>query len=129
MMSMSGGWFFLVAAEAISVANQDIKLPGIGAYIAVAIADQDGRAIMWAIGAMLVGIVLYDQLFFRPLLAWSRRFSAEPAADEDNPRPWFLIVLQRARVFGLVQTGLLALNRGIDAAIAGLPRSRRRRSR
>ncbi|MEO8408843.1 MAG: ABC transporter permease subunit, partial [Oxalobacteraceae bacterium] len=77
MMSMSGGWFFLVAAEAISVAGQDIKLPGIGAYIAVAIEAENGRAIGWAIGAMLAGIVLYDQLFFRPLLAWADKFRFE----------------------------------------------------
>ncbi|KAG1385325.1 hypothetical protein G6F59_017471 [Rhizopus arrhizus] len=58
MMSMSGGWFFLVAAEAISVSGQDIKLPGIGSYIAVAIQAEDGRAIAWAIGAMMAGILL-----------------------------------------------------------------------
>jgi NitT/TauT family transport system permease protein len=90
MMSMSGGWFFLVAAEAISVANQDIKLPGIGAYIAVAIADQDGRAIMWAIGAMLVGIVLYDQLFFRPLLAWADKFRFEESQGDTAQGSWLL---------------------------------------
>jgi NitT/TauT family transport system permease protein len=90
MMSMSGGWFFLVAAEAISVANQDIKLPGIGAYIAVAIADQNGRAIMWAIGAMLVGIVLYDQLFFRPLLAWADKFRFEESQGDTAQGSWLL---------------------------------------
>ena len=60
---------------------------------------------------MLVVILLYDQLLFRPLLAWSRKFQGEPSADEDNVRPWFLIVLQRARLFDLVQAGVLALNR------------------
>jgi NitT/TauT family transport system permease protein len=128
MMSVSGGWFFVVASEAITVNGRTIVLPGVGSYIATAIDRRNLAAIGWAIVAMLVVILLYDQLFFRPLLAWSRRFSAEPADDEDNPRPWFLIVLQRARVFGLVQTGLLALNRGIDAAIAGLPRWRRLRT-
>src|SRR5438552_6439959 len=64
MMSMSGGWFFLVAAEAISVAGQDIKLAGIGAFIAVAIETENGHAIGLGIGAMLAGILLYDQLFF-----------------------------------------------------------------
>ncbi|HUP09525.1 MAG TPA: ABC transporter permease subunit [Caldimonas sp.] len=90
MMSMSGGWFFLVAAEAVSVANQDIKLPGIGAYIAVAIAQQDGRAILWAIGAMLVGIVLYDQLFFRPLLAWADKFRFEESQGDTAQNSWLL---------------------------------------
>jgi NitT/TauT family transport system permease protein len=124
MMSVSGGWFFVVASEAITVNGQTIVLPGVGSYIATAIDQRNLPAIGWAIVAMLVVIVLYDQLFFRPLLAWSRKFSAEPAADEDNPRPWFLTALQRARIFDLVQTGLLALSRGIDNAIARLPQPR-----
>jgi NitT/TauT family transport system permease protein len=90
MMSMSGGWFFLVAAEAISVAGQDIKLPGIGAYIAVAIEREDGRAVAAAIGAMLAGIVLYDQLFFRPLLAWADKFRFEESQGETAQRSWLL---------------------------------------
>ena len=90
MMSMSGGWFFLVAAEAISVAGQDIKLPGIGAYIAVAIEAENGHAIAWAIGAMLTGILLYDQLFFRPLLAWADKFRFEESQGESAQNSWLL---------------------------------------
>ena len=90
MMSMSGGWFFLVAAEAISVAGQDIKLPGIGAYIAVAIEAENGRAIAWAICAMLTGIILYDQLFFRPLLAWADKFRFEETQGESAQNSWLL---------------------------------------
>ena len=90
MMSMSGGWFFLVAAEAISVAGQDIKLPGIGSYIAVAIEARDGMAITWAILAMLIGILLYDQLFFRPLLAWADKFRFEESQGETAQQSWLL---------------------------------------
>lgn len=90
MMSMSGGWFFLVAAEAISVAGQDIKLPGIGSYIAVAIEAKDGLAITWAILAMLAGIVLYDQLFFRPLLAWADKFRFEESQGDTAQQSWLL---------------------------------------
>lgn len=97
MMSMSGGWFFLVAAEAISVANQDIKLPGIGAYIAVAIEEKNLHAILWAIGAMLAGIVLYDQLFFRPLLAWADKFRFEESQGETEQRSWLLNWGRRSR--------------------------------
>ncbi len=71
MMSMSGGWFFVVASEAISVSNQNIKLPGIGSYIALAIEQKDLHAIFYAIVTMFIGIILYDQLFFRPLVAWA----------------------------------------------------------
>ncbi|MTW04829.1 ABC transporter permease [Pseudoduganella ginsengisoli] len=90
MMSMSGGWFFLVAAEAISVAGQDIKLPGIGAYIAVAIEQRNSGAIAWAICAMFAGIVLYDQLFFRPLLAWAGKFHSADSQGEPAQQSWVL---------------------------------------
>jgi NitT/TauT family transport system permease protein len=120
MMSVSGGWFFVVASEAITVSGQSILLPGVGSFIAVAIERRDLVAIGWAVLVMFVVILLYDQLLFRPLIAWSRKFQGEPPADADYVRPWFLIVLQRAQLFDLVQTGLLALNRGIDAAIAAL---------
>jgi NitT/TauT family transport system permease protein len=87
---MSGGWFFLVAAEAISVAGQDIRLPGIGSYIAVAIDARDGTAIVWAILAMMTGILVYDQLFFRPLLAWADKFRFEENPGEIPPDSWVL---------------------------------------
>jgi NitT/TauT family transport system permease protein len=95
MMSMSGGWFFVVASEAISVANQDIKLPGVGSYIAMAIAAKDLHAIAWAILGMLIGILLYDQLFFRPLLAWADKFRFEESGSENSPSSWLLTWLRR----------------------------------
>src|SRR3984885_7050026 len=70
MMSMSGGWFFVTISEAISVGKTSIALPGIGSYIAVAIAEKKLTAILYAILAMLVVILIYDQLMFRPLVAW-----------------------------------------------------------
>jgi NitT/TauT family transport system permease protein len=124
MMSVSGGWFFVVASEAITVAGETIMLPGIGSYIATAISQSNLTAIGYAVFVMFVVILLYDQLLFRPLLAWSRKFQADPSADEDNIRPWFLLVLQRARIFDLVQSGVLAVNRIIDDAIAGFVRRR-----
>ncbi len=124
MMSVSGGWFFVVASEAITVSGQSILLPGIGSYIATAIAEQNLHAIAYAVLVMLVVILLYDQLLFRPLLAWSRKFRGDPGADEDNTRPWFLIVLQRARVFDLMQSAVLGINRLIDAALSSLFRPR-----
>jgi NitT/TauT family transport system permease protein len=128
MMSVSGGWFFVVASEAITVSKQTILLPGIGSYIAVAIERRELGAIAYAVLAMLIVILLYDQLLFRPLLAWSRKFGGEVQGDEENPRPWFLIVLQRAQIFDLLLRGGRALNRLIDDAIAALLRLRARRS-
>ena len=125
MMSVSGGWFFVVASEAITVAGQTIMLPGVGSYIATAIAQRDLAAIGYAVLVMFVVILLYDQLLFRPLLAWSRKFLADPSGEEENIRPWFLVVLQRARVFDLAQAGVLELNRLIDDTLSALARRRR----
>src|SRR5262245_21387545 len=88
MMSMSGGWFFVVASEAISVGNTTVTLPGMGSYIARAIAERDLGAIGWAIAAMLVVILIYDQLLFRPLVAWADRFRFEQETDRDPPQSW-----------------------------------------
>src|SRR5690242_15809817 len=93
MMSVSGGWFFVVASEAITVSGHSILLPGVGSYIATAIDQRNLGAIGYAVLIMLIVILLYDQLLFRPLLAWSRKFNIDPS-DEDNVRPWFLIVMQ-----------------------------------
>ena len=103
MMSMSGGWFFVVASEAISVSNQDIKLPGIGSYIALAIEAKNLHAIAYAIGAMLIGVLLYDQLFFRPLLAWADKFRFEESGNEVVAESWLLTWLRRTdRIQALV---------------------------
>src|SRR5580692_5615703 len=90
MMSMSGGWFFVVASEAITVGNQHITLPGIGSYIALAIEKQSLGAIGWAIATMTIVILLYDQLLFRPLVAWSDKFRYELTASQDAPHSWML---------------------------------------
>ena len=68
MMSMSGGWFFVVASEAITVGNTTVTLPGIGSYLALAIQNRDFHAVAYAVGAMGVVILIYDQLVFRPVV-------------------------------------------------------------
>jgi NitT/TauT family transport system permease protein len=99
MMSMSGGWFFVVASEAISVGQVSVALPGVGSYVALAIQRQDLTAIGWAIFTMTVVIVLYDQLLFRPLVTWADKFRAEQAAAEVTPQSWVLNLFGRARLF------------------------------
>ncbi len=105
MMSMSGGWFFVVASEAISVGDTVVTLPGIGSYITLAIAERDLAAIAWAILAMLATILVYDQLFFRPLVAWADRFRYEQESATLPPRSWVLTVLQRSRLVKLAMRG------------------------
>jgi NitT/TauT family transport system permease protein len=95
MMSMSGGWFFVVASEAISVGDNTWKLPGIGSYVALALERKDVGAVFWAILAMLAVIVLYDQLLFRPLVAWSSKFRFETTPGAIAPDPWVLKTMRR----------------------------------
>jgi NitT/TauT family transport system permease protein len=102
MMSVSGGWFFVVASEAISVSGQTVLLPGIGSYISLAIDQRNLAAVGYAILAMLVLILIYDQLLFRPLLAWAQRFKVEAIGEEEIEPPWFMIMVQRARIFALL---------------------------
>ncbi len=102
MMSMSGGWFFVTLSEAISVGHTTIALPGIGSYIAQAIAEKNLTAIFWAIGAMLVVILIFDQLLFRPLVAWADRFRFDNEESEEQPESWVLDVLRRSSLMDWV---------------------------
>ncbi|MBI2792018.1 MAG: ABC transporter permease subunit [Gammaproteobacteria bacterium] len=101
MMSLSAGWFFVVASEAISVNNQSITLPGIGSYIYVATQQTNYVAISYAILTMLIIILVYDQLIFRPLIAWSEKFKIESNPETDT-ETWFLNLLHRAHLIHYV---------------------------
>ena len=98
MMSMSGGWFMVVASETITVGNTNVVLPGIGSYVGAAIAHRDILAVFYAIVAMLVVILLYDQLLFRPLVAWSARFRFETTQGAVAEDPWMLALLRRTHL-------------------------------
>jgi NitT/TauT family transport system permease protein len=102
LVSMAGGWFFVTLSEAISVGKTTIALPGIGSYIAVAIAQKNLTAIFYAIGAMLVVILIYDQLLFRPLVAWADRFRVGDEQSDDPPQSWVLTMLRRSSLIDYV---------------------------
>ena len=103
MMSFGGGWFFVAASEAISVLNQDYTLPGIGSYVAAAVAAQDLSALGWAIVAMTAIIVLVDQFFWRPLIAWSDKFRMEQSSTGDVPQSWLYELLKSTRFAKLLE--------------------------
>jgi len=117
MMSMSGGWFFVVASEAISVGNIQIALPGIGSYVALAIQQRDLAGVGWAIVAMTVTILIYDQLLFRPLVAWADKFRFEQTAALVVPRSWVLDLFRGASLLRL-------LGEPIDQAVQASLRAR-----
>jgi NitT/TauT family transport system permease protein len=98
MMSMSGGWFFVVASEAITVGSHSVALPGIGSYVARAIDARDLAAIAWAVVTMLVVILAYDQLLFRPATVWADRFRFEQTPSHAVGRSWVLTLARRGRL-------------------------------
>jgi NitT/TauT family transport system permease protein len=102
MMSMSGGWFFVVAAETITVGDTSVSLPGVGSYVALAIKQQNLTAIGWAVLSMLLVIIVYDQLLFRPLVAWSEKFRVEQSAGSVVPRSWVLDMVRRTQLFQII---------------------------
>ena len=103
MMSMSGGWFFVVASEAISVGHTTITLPGVGSYIALAIEQRNLAAIGWAIAAMFVVILAFDQLLFRPLIAGADWFRLEQEVGFTSSGSWVLTMLRRSRLLNVLR--------------------------
>ncbi len=97
MMSMSGGWFFVVASEAITVGHTTIALPGIGSWLSLAIQRQNLIAVIEGVTAMAVVIVLYDQLFFRPIIAWADKFRFEQTASQETPHSWLYDLVHRTK--------------------------------
>lgn len=98
MMSWAGGWFFLMAAEIFTVGQRDFRLPGLGTYLRAAADQGNLQALAWGIGVLVLMIVLLDQFFWRPLLAWSDRFKLETVEDDAAPASWFYHFLQSSAV-------------------------------
>ncbi|WP_170182202.1 ABC transporter permease [Phreatobacter stygius] len=104
MMSMSGAWFFVVASEAISVGDVTIALPGIGSWLALAIEQRNMTGVALAVAAIAVTILIYDQLVFRPIVAWADKFRFETTAAQQRPQSWVFDLLRKTRLIkGLVQ--------------------------
>src|SRR5947199_412887 len=95
MMSWSGGWFFLMAAEIFHVGARDFRLPGLGSYLQVAANRGSLGAVAAGLGTLTAVIIALDQLVWRPLLAWADRFKVETVQGEEPPRSWFLDLISR----------------------------------
>lgn len=108
MMSFGGGWFFLAASEAISVLGQDIRLPGVGSYLATAIEAGNMQAIAYSIITMIVMILLVDQLFWRPLVVWSKKFKMELTETADTSTSFVYEMLFRSDLINMIGNVLLS---------------------
>jgi NitT/TauT family transport system permease protein len=123
MMSMSGGWFFVVASEAITVGKTTVILPGIGSYVALGIQKQNLPAIGYALLAMLLVIIAYDQLLFRPVVAWADKFRFEETASATAPTSWMLDLFRRTRALRALTYPFAALNKAVSNFHIALPGS------
>jgi NitT/TauT family transport system permease protein len=129
MMSMSGGWFFVVASETITVGNTTVTLPGIGSYVALAIQKQNLPAIGYAMLAMLLVIIAYDQLLFRPVVAWADKFRFEQTASANAPTSWMLDLFRRTRALRALTYPFAALSKAVSNLHIALPSRLRVRTR
>jgi NitT/TauT family transport system permease protein len=97
MMSVAGGWFFLMACEMFVLGNRDFRLPGLGSYLQIAAGNGDVRGILWGLAAMITVIVLLDQLVWRPVIAWADKFKFE-TVEGAPPQSFVLKVLRQSGV-------------------------------
>ena len=98
MMSVAGGWFFLMACEMFVLGSNDFRLPGLGSYLQTAASAGDTEAILWGVGTMIAVIVLLDQIVWRPVIAWAEKFKVEQVESTDAPQSWFLNLMQGSRL-------------------------------
>jgi NitT/TauT family transport system permease protein len=97
MMSVAGGWFFLMACEMFVLGSRDFRLPGLGSYLQTAASAGDTRSILWGVATMIAVIVLLDQFVWRPIIAWAEKFKVEQVESSDAPRSWVLDLIRHSR--------------------------------
>jgi NitT/TauT family transport system permease protein len=103
MMSVAGGWFFLMACEMFVLGSRDFRLPGLGSYLQTAANAGDTRAIVWGIAVMIGVIILIDQLVWRPIIAWAQKFKFEQVEAVEAPRSPILELLRSSRLLPFIE--------------------------
>ena len=124
MMSVAGGWFFLMACEMFVLGSRDFRLPGLGSYLQTAAGDGDATAILWGIVTMVTVIVLIDQFVWRPVIAWAEKFKFEQVESTDVPHSWVLDMLEHSHI--LQQMKKRALFPARESLMAYFSQRRRR---
>ena len=103
MMSVAGGWFFLMACEMFVLGSRDFRLPGLGSYLQTAASAGDTRSILWGVATMVAVIVLLDQFVWRPVIAWAEKFKIEQVESTNAPRSWVLNIFQHSRALARIR--------------------------
>ncbi|MBV8983558.1 MAG: ABC transporter permease subunit, partial [Acidimicrobiia bacterium] len=114
MMSFGGGWFFLAASEAISVLNHHYTLPGIGSYVAAAVAEGSLGKVGIAIVVMIVMVIAVNVFFWRPLVAWAEKFRMEESEAAERPRSLVLDTLRRSQLPAALGRATRPVGRALD---------------
>ncbi|BCL33906.1 ABC transporter permease [Nostoc sp. MS1] len=107
VMSVAGGWFFLIAIESFTLGNKDFRLPGLGSFLGTAANKGDFTAIFWGLAVLIVVIVATDFFVWRPLIAWAEKFKLEIVETENAPQSWVLDILRRSPTLRAVSDRLL----------------------
>ncbi len=124
MMSWSGGWFFLMAAEIFNVGPRDFRLPGLGSYLQTAANEGNLRAIVAGLATLVAIIVTLDQFVWRPLLSWTDKFKVEMVPGAEPPRSWFFEVLSRSLIVEQLQARVWhPFQERLDQVLFSAPRS------
>jgi NitT/TauT family transport system permease protein len=119
MMSVAGGWFFLMACEMFVLGARDFRLPGLGSYLQIAASSGDMRDIVWGVAAMIAVIVLLDQFIWRPVIAWADKFKFETVEGTAAPACFALTVLRRSGIVAqLYRVAIRPLSERITLAFA-----------
>ncbi|HOL54401.1 MAG TPA: ABC transporter permease subunit [bacterium] len=126
MMSVAGGWFFLMACEMFTLGERDFRLPGLGSYLQLAAIEGDTEAVLMGLATMIAIIVIIDQLVWRPLIAWSQKFKVELATEEIIPTSIVLTVIERSTL--ILKIGGV-INTLMEKISAGFSRTTLRKSR
>jgi len=121
MMSMAGGWFFLMINEAFQLGDNDYRLPGLGSYMSFAQEKDDYAAMAYGVFAMILMIVLLDQFFWRPVVVWAQRFRVEEGGYQETMHSWFLEWLQRSKLVGAMTRTVRNLFSRKESPVARAP--------
>jgi NitT/TauT family transport system permease protein len=107
MMSVAGGWFFLMACEMFVLGSRDFRLPGLGSYLQTAANAGDTRAILWGLMTMIGVVILTDQIVWRPVIAWAEKFKVEQVGSAEIPRSPILTLLRSSKLLPFVTRSLV----------------------
>jgi NitT/TauT family transport system permease protein len=121
MMSWAGGWFFLMASEQFTLGAKDLRLPGLGSYLAQAAGTGDTTALLLGLGTLVAVIVLLDQLVWRPLVAWSDRFKMEQSSAAETPTSLVLEALRHSALVAATARRVAPAVRRLDRRLSTLP--------